>query len=292
MPHFAVIDAPSVLGLRPTGVERLPGALKAAGLLAGLNAEYAGRVEPPPYSPRRDPETLILNPDALRAYALRLAAAVAGVLRQGKFPLVLGGDCSNIIGIMLALRRAGRYGLFFIDGHADFYQPEAEPNGEVASMDLAIVSGRGPAVLTDIDGLKPLVRDDDIVAFGFRDAAQQRAYGSQDIRETAIHAFELDEVRELGAAVAAEQAAGLLRRNEIAGFWIHLDADVLDDAVMPAVDYRLPGGLSWDELSATLRVLMTTGQALGVNVGIFNPALDEDGSIARGLVSCLVSGLL
>jgi arginase len=99
-------------------------------------------------------------------------------------------------------------------------------------------------------------------------------------------------VRELGVAVAAEQAAGLLRRNEIAGFWIHLDADVLDDALMPAVDYRLPGGLSWDELSATLRVLMTTGQALGVNVGIFNPALDEDGSIARGLVSCLVAGLL
>ena len=45
-----------------------------------------------------------------------------------------------------------RDGLFFVDGHADFYQPEAEPNGEVASMDLAVVSGRGPAVLTDIDG--------------------------------------------------------------------------------------------------------------------------------------------
>ncbi len=172
MSHFAVIDAPSILGLKPNGVERLPEALKAAGLLAGLNAEYAGRVEPLPYNPRRDPETLILNPDALRAYALRLAAAVAGVLQQGKFPLVLGGDCSNIIGVMLALRRAGRYGLVFIDGHADFYQPEAEPNGEVASMDLAIVSGRGPAVLTDIDGLKPLVRDEDIVAFGYRDAEE------------------------------------------------------------------------------------------------------------------------
>jgi arginase len=48
----------------------------------------------------------------------------------------------------------------------------------------------------------------------------------------------------------------------------------------------------WDELSATLRVLMATGQAVGLNVGIFNPALDEDGTIARGLVSCLVSGLL
>jgi arginase len=291
MSHFAVLDAPSILGLRPTGVERLPEALKAAGLLTGLNAEYVGQIEPLPYNPRRNPETLILNPDALRVYSLRLAAAVAGVLWQGKFPLVLGGDCSNIIGIMLALRRAGRYGLFFIDGHADFYQPEVEPNGEVASMDLAIVSGRGPAVLTDVDGLKPLVRDEDIVAFGFRDAEQQRAYGSQDIRETAIHAFEFDEVRELGAAVAAKQAAGILRRNDVEGFWIHLDADVLDDAVMPAVDYRLPGGLSWDELSATLRVLMATGQAVGMNVGIFNPALDEDGSITLRLVSCLVAGL-
>ncbi len=291
MSHFAVIDAPSILGLRPNGVERLPEALKAAGLLAGLNAEYAGRVEPLPYNPRRDPETLILNPDTLRAYALRLAAMVAGVLQQGKFPLVLGGDCSNIIGIMLALRRAGRYGLFFIDGHADFYQPEAEPNGEVASMDLAIVSGRGPAVLTDIDGLKPLVRDEDVVAFAFRDAEQQREYGSQDIRDTVIHAFELDDVRERGVAVAAEQAAALLQRNDVEGFWIHVDADVLDDAVMPAVEYRLAGGLSWDELSATLRVLTATRQAVGMNVGIFNPAMDADGSIARGLVSCLVAGL-
>jgi arginase len=291
MPHFAVIDAPSILGLKPNGVEHLPEALKAAGLLAGLNAEYAGRVEPLPYSPQRDSETLILNPGALKTYSLRLAAAVADVLRQGKFPLVLGGDCSNIIGIMLALRRAGRYGLVFIDGHADFYQPEAEPHGEVASMDLAIVSGRGPAVLTDIDGLKPLVRDEDIVAFGFRDAEESREYGSQDIRETGIHAFELDEVRELGAAVAAEQAVGILRRNNVAGFWIHVDADVLDDAVMPAVEYHLAGGLSWDEVSRTLRVLMATGQAVGVNVGIFNPAMDADGSIARGLVSCLVAGL-
>jgi arginase len=55
---------------------------------------------------------------------VRLAATVADVLRQGKFPLVLGGDCSNIIGIMLALRRAGRYWLCFVDGHAGFYQPE------------------------------------------------------------------------------------------------------------------------------------------------------------------------
>jgi arginase len=291
MPRFAIIDAPSILGLRPTGVQRLPEALKAAGLQTSLKAEDGGLVPPPRYNPQRDPETLLLNPEGLRAYAQQLAEAVAGALRDDKFPIVLGGDCSNIIGIMLALRRLGRYGLFFIDGHADFYQPEAEPNGEVASMDLAVVSGRGPTVLTDIDGLKPLVRDEDIAAFGFRDGEQQREHGSQDIRNTAIHAFEFAEVRARGAARAVEHAVGVLRRNGVEGFWIHLDADVLDDAVMPAVDYRLPGGLGWNELSDTLRALMATGQAVGLNVGIFNPALDEDGTIARRLVSCLVAGL-
>jgi hypothetical protein len=115
----------------------------------------------------------LLNPEGLRTYALQLAEAVTGVLEQGKFPVVLGGDCSNLIGCVLALRRLGRFGLIFIDGHADFYQPEAEPNGEVASMDLAIVSGRSPDVLTDIDRLKPLVCYEDIVLFGYRDAERQ-----------------------------------------------------------------------------------------------------------------------
>ncbi|RPJ38195.1 MAG: arginase family protein [Planctomycetaceae bacterium] len=291
MPHFAIIDAPSILGLRPTGVEHLPEALKAAGLQAGLNAEYAGRVEPLPYDPQRDPRTLILNPDALRAFSLKLAGAVAGVLRQNKFPLVLGGDCSNIIGIMLTLRRAGRYGLFYIDGHSDFYQPEAEPNGEVASMGLAIVSGRGPDVITDIDGLKPLARDEDIVAFGFRDTEQQRKYGSQDIRAAGIHSFDLEQIRASGVTAAAKQAIGKLLENGLNGFWIHLDADVLNDEIMPAVDYRLAGGLEWRELSAMLKTLISSGQAVGMNVGIFNPRLDNDGSIARQFVKTLIAGL-
>jgi arginase len=213
-------------------------------------------------------------------------------LRRDRFPIVLGGDCSNLIGCTLALRRSGRFGVFFLDGHADFYQPEAEPNGEVASMDLAIVSGRGPAVLTDIEGRRPLVREEDIVAFGYRDAEQQREYGSQDIRDTAIHVFPLDEVRRGPIVASAGSAARLLQDSDVEGIWIHVDADVLDDRIMPAVDYRLPGGLSWEELSVTLRVVMETGKAVGLNLGIFNPTLDSDGAIARRLVECLVQGLM
>jgi arginase len=206
MPQFSVIDAPSILGLKPTGVETLPEALKKAGLIQGLQAGYAGRVEAPPYQPDRDSATLLLNPHSIKEFSLRLAEKVAEVRSQGRFPVVLGGDCSILIGCMVALRRSGRYGLFFIDGHADFYQPEAEPNGEVASMELAIVSGRGPEVLTDLDGLKPLVQDEDIVAFGYRDTEEQQEHNSQDIRESGITAFDVEQVRVRGSARLAQQA--------------------------------------------------------------------------------------
>lgn len=291
MAHFSVIETPSSLGLKPTGVETLPEALKNAGLIEGLQAEYAGRVEVPPYNPERDNSTLLLNPHSIKAFSVRLAEKVAQVRSKDRFPVVLGGDCSLLIGCMLALRRSGKYGLFFIDGHADFYQPQAEPNGEVASMELALVSGRGPDILADLDGLKPLVQDENIVAFGYRDQDEQRAHGSQDIRETGIHTFDLAQVRALGSATAVQQALERLQKNRLDGFWIHLDADVLDDGIMPAVDYRLPGGLQWDELSAVLRTLIASGQAVGITLTIFNPRLDPEGSIAYTFTRSIVAGL-
>ncbi len=292
MPDFAILEAPSVLGLRPTGVERLPDALRAAGLHAGLRATDAGRLPPPPYSPDRDLVTRVLNGPAIRAYSLRLADAIAPLVRAGQFPIVLGGDCSILIGGMLGLRRLGRYGLFFVDGHADFYQPEAELHGEVASMELAIVSGRGPDLLADIEGRRPLVPDADIVAFGPRDAVAAALEGSQDISEvSAIQFYDLAGVRALGVAEAATWGLRGLLRDDLAGFWIHLDADVLDDAIMPAVDYRLPDGLSPAELSALLRTLLTSGRAVGMTITIFNPALDPDGAIARRFVASLLAGL-
>jgi arginase len=60
---------------------------------------------------------------------------------------------------------------------------------------------------------------------------------------------------------------------------------------MPAVDYRLPDGLSWDELSAVLRLAMASPRAVGLEITIFNPTLDPDGRIALHLVDALVAGL-
>jgi arginase len=288
---YAIVEAPSHLGLRAEGVEALPQALLGAGLAERLGARRAGGPAAPAYDPQIDPETGMLNPGALRDYSPRLADAVGAVLGRDEIPIVLGGDCSILLGSALALRRRGRYGLLFLDGHADFYQPEAEPTGEAASMDLALVTGRGPEIVTNLEGRCPLVRDEDTVVFAFRDAEQAAAEGSQPLPPTLL-AIDLGTVRERGVEQAAGEAlAHLAREDGGTGFWIHLDADVLDDAIMPAVDYRLLDGLSWDELSGVLRVAMASPRAVGLEITIFNPTLDRDGLIARGLVDALVAGL-
>jgi arginase len=282
---YAILEAPSSLGLVSDGVEALPDRLLELGLADRIDARRAGRLDVPPKNPKPDPETLTLNAQAIAAWSPRLADAVEAVLDRGEFPVVLGGDCTILLGSMLALKRRG-YGLLFIDGHADFFQPEAEPNSEGASMDLAFVTGYGPALLTDIEGRRPLVRAEDAVAFGFRDHEDQTKFGSQPLPKK-LPAYDLHAVRRLGVEAAAQTAVGHLTRAGLEGFFIHLDADCLDDSLMPAVDFRVSGGLSRQELETVLRIAFASGRAVGLEVTIYNPRLDQDGSAGRTLVEVL-----
>jgi arginase len=297
---LAIIDVPSNLGLRPSGVEQLPGALRRAGLAERLRARHTGQVEPSAaYDAIRDPETKLLNGPGLRDTAHALADAVATVIARGEVPVVLAGDCSVVLGGLLGLRRAARHetrgtraGLLFVDGHVDFYQPDASPTGEVADMDLALATGRGPDLLARLDAVGPLVRDEDVAAVGARDADERDNAGSQDVRATGIHLFELDALRRRGMAAVAADALAVVTRPELeAGFWLHLDADVLDDAVMPAVDYRQPGGLAPAELVMLLSAARRTERLAGLSVAIYNPMLDPQGKAAAVLVDCLGAGI-
>jgi arginase len=294
MPRYAIVEAPSALGHVPEhlGVERAPEVLLRAGLADGLAARRAGRVPAEGYSPVRDSETKIMNPRQLSGYSSRLADAVAAVLDAGEFPVVLGGDCSILLGTMLALRRRGRYGLLYIDGDADFYQPEVNPlSGAASASDLAFATGRGPAIVCDIEGRRPLVRDDDVAVFACRDAADRERRGCQPLPADLL-VVDRDRIRQLGAAAAAGEAVAFLTRADgPEGFWVHLDADAFDETLMHAVDDPRPDGLMWDDVAAALGVATATGRAVGLQVAIYNPDIDADGSNGRGLATTVRKAL-
>jgi arginase len=286
-----IISAPSILGLKPGGVEKLPESLLANDLLEKLNCEKPVLSIPSlnsQYSFERDTETNCLNAGSIRDFSLALNDEVTKSLEHSNFSLVLGGDCSILIGIMPALKQNGNYGLIYCDAHADFYQPEKSVTGEVADMNLAILTGRGPDILTDINQQQPYVSDEHVIHIGQRDGEETRKYGSQDIKNTGIKCFDLEYIINAGLADTMPKIFREMSAMDVKGFWIHFDTDVLADKENPAVDYRLPDGLSFVECGFLLEDLLATNRIVGMSVTIFNPDLDNDeGKIAQQLTQLI-----
>ena len=121
------------------GEQLAPAALRAAGLAALTDVDL-GDAACAITSTERDEHTGVLAlADTVRA-ARALADALESGLRDlpGRRPLVVGGDCSILLGILPALiRQVGDVGLWFLDGHPDYLDGRTSETGETADMDLA-----------------------------------------------------------------------------------------------------------------------------------------------------------
>ncbi len=302
--EISIISAPVSLGLRPgakgqePGAWRAPEVLLAAGLAEKVGARQRIALARPPYHFDERPGTRIRNGDTLRKLLLELGDAVQAELIAGRFPLVLGGDCSVMLGCLYGARRAGGRGLVHVDGHSDFFHPGNYDTqarlGSAAGMDLALATGRGEEILTrwpDLDG--PLVADEDAVQAGERDA--ERAdyddyYG--DIVRTAITRLTIQQIRREGLARTAERIIARLAERRLDRAWVHVDLDVLDEKIMDAVDSPGRPGFDFVELSTLLRALIGSGRVIGLDVCIYDPDLDPGHRFARPIVQCLADALV
>lgn len=291
--NVALLDAPTNLGLRPPeagavpGCYKLPWALRDQGLLDALTAQDAGAVVPPRYRAEWQPSDGDRNGSAIASYAVMLADRVSGLLDHQRFPVVLGGDCSVLIGNMLALKRRGRFGLAFFDAHSDFRHPgNAEAIGAAAGEDLAIVTGRGDERLIDLQNTGPYVRDQDIHLVGVRAKDEHL----DEVRAKGMRVTSSDRLELASPETVASEALRTVTRSTD-GFWIHLDMDVVDAGEMPAVDCPEPNGPSLQTISDILRHLVASPDCVGMEVTIFDPDLDESGVLARRVVDALANAI-
>jgi arginase len=289
--HLAVLDAPSNLGLKPPspgkepGVKNMPGVLRAHGILQRLRAEDAGIVVPGSYTSAVDPAIGVRNAKEIRDYSLLLADRIGELLGHGRFPVVLGGDCSILLGSGLALRKRGRYGLLFVDGHTDLLTPSISQTGGAAGMDLALATGIGPELLTDIEGRKPYIRPEDTTLCGYRRPVPGDK--SAAIPQPPMAAFPLSLIRQQGVTQSAQRVVAHLESAPTKGFWVHVDMDVLATKWMSAVDSPEPGGMTPHELSTVLKAAVKSERCIGMELTIYDPTLDPSGSGADLIVNML-----
>lgn len=220
LPDVVVVDGPSNLGLRPPaagtvpGCYKLAGALRDQGFLQRIGAADAGCVTPPRYD-RGDwkPGDGVFNAGAMAGYSVKLADRIGRLLAEGNFVVLLGGECSNLLGPALALKRRGRYGVVYLDGHSDLRTVDNDEYvGAAGGEALALVTGRGQDGLTDLEGLKPYIRDTDAVMLGYR---EDEAY-LETLREAGIRHWSALDVIDSPADVRREDALSFLRNLELA----------------------------------------------------------------------------
>ena len=226
--------------------------------------------------------------DTVRA-AHALAEALEGGLRglPGRRPLVVGGDCSILLGILPALRRqVGAAGLWFLDGHPDYLDGRTSDTGETADMDLAVLTGDGAEPLTTLAGPPPMVPASDVVLIGHRTAGLDES-SAEEVARLPAGLRRIDAATAVGDPSGAGHRAASWLEDSGRGAWLHVDLDVLDPASLPAVTYPQPNGPDWDQLAAVVEPLGRSPRLLGVSIADFRPDLDPTGELAARIVDVL-----
>ncbi|MBT8357265.1 MAG: arginase family protein [Deltaproteobacteria bacterium] len=213
-----------------------------------------------------------------------LSIKLGTILDNEAFPLLLGGDCSMLVGIFSAFaQRDIEVGLILLDAHADFHSPESSTSGDPADMELAILTGRGPGKITRIAGKYPLLKDEDVLVYGIRAWDQ--------IADSNIRVYDMKRMIESGMKHAVEQGLENFTRRSLPS-WLHFDVDVLDPEFMPVM-FPEPGGLNLEEIQNFLNLVWNSRQTevKGLSIACYHPRLDTDGNAGKQLAT-LISEVL
>jgi arginase len=278
-----VIGVPMDLGADRRGVDMGPSAIRYARLSEGLASlgiattlDHGNLVVPVPESASIADQHAKYLPIIL-AVCEDLANVVERVVREGGFPIVLGGDHSIAIGTLAGLYRARQRqpGLIWIDAHGDINTPLTSPSGNVHGMPLAI-SLEEHAVAAERTVLVGLRDVDD---------GEKRA-----IREFGVRSYTMTDIDRLGMERVIDEAI------EIAGtdprsVHVSFDMDGIDPSEAPGVGTPVRGGITYREAHLAMEVLAASGVVGSLEITEINPILDEHNRTARLAVELILSAL-
>jgi arginase len=277
---------------RPRNQALAAAALRAAGLLDAFPGHRLSAVDEldglPPPERRRGAGTGLINEPALLAMTELLNRRVRTALRDGCFPVVYGGDCATLFGIVSGLRDHGdAFGLLFVDGHEDTMPLDVSEDGEAANAEIGLLLGLTGRLLTGplADAL-PALAPEQLSVLGPRDEDWRRRFNVGSLKDLGIWLAALDDVRADPPSRGAAAVQHLVSTAD--RWWMHVDLDVLDPVEFGAQglpDFPdEPGGLTWSELTTMLTAAIEQEGCIGLSLAIYDPDQDPAGRDAQRIV--------
>ncbi len=287
----SILGMPMWLGQTKFGTNLGPSTMRTAGLAdrlrqLGLTVEDEGNVPVGFAGQFKTVGESSKNVKTIAKSSERLAAKVSDILKQERFPLVLGGDHSIAIGSLAGVASQVKdLGVIWYDAHADMNTPETSPSGNVHGMPLAASMGLGNRELVNVGGFREKVKAENIVLIGARDIDPGEA---ALIKERNIRLYDPSDVRRLGIARVIEESVEFLAQK-CDGIHLSFDVDGIDPLEIPGVGTPVPDGISYRDSLLAVQMLGRCAKLVSAEFVEVNPLLEQGDATARLTVDLIAA---
>jgi arginase len=191
-----------------------------------------------------------------RGCLLEAGGQVDDALRSGRAPVLLAGDCSICMTTLPAvLRNRPEAKILWLDAHGDFNTPDTTASNFLGGMCLGAACGYWAS------GLEDTIPAERVVMAGVRDLDKEEAVLLESSPVTVIGAS-------LETLVYTQNAL------DRAPVYVHLDFDVIDPAVMPAL-FPADGGMAPEKVYDLLEAVAGECEVIGFEATAFDAPEDE-----------------
>ncbi|MEX2220651.1 MAG: arginase family protein [Candidatus Rokuibacteriota bacterium] len=278
---YHVLGVPLRSGSLYPGSENDAQAYREVGLLARLQAAGCaarddGDVAIPSYLPHHAIPPIRSWPGPRIAWDC-VSERIAPLLQQpGHVPLLIGCDCSVVVGTTQALMRAtDDVHVLYVDGDFDDAAPDAAHSRSAAAAAVWLLTHAAPF------WAGPPLRPSQVTVIGASAPSLSAPAG--------LRSLSLADVRRAGPREAARQALEAIPAS--AAVLLHFDIDVLRQDDMPAAYFPHPDGLSRSEAAELLGTLLGDSRIRIIEVAEYASLRDLDQRSVNTLVDLLVAGL-
>ena len=202
----------------------------------------------------------------------RLYKAVSHSLKEGHFPIILGGDHSISAGSVSAVaHHYQNIGVIWIDAHGDWNNEESTLTGNMHGMPFSAVCGYGPNCMVDFGTKQTFVDVKHCVQIGGRDLDDAER---QRMKDAGVTVFSINAIDKMGIGNVIEQAIEIAG-NGTAGIHLSFDIDAIDPQAAPGTGTVVHSGLTVREAFLAVESLADSRKLLSIDMVEVNPILDE-----------------
>ena len=295
--RIRIVGVPMDLGAGRRGVDMGPSALRIAGISERLreighvvfdDGDIPVKV---PESQEIDNPKLKYLPEIVRVSTI-LSHKIEGIMEQGEFPLVLGGDHSIAMGTISGLssyarKHELRFGVIWVDAHADMNTRETSPSGNIHGMPFAAVLGEGVTELTTIGGDFRKVDPQNAVLIGVRNIDRAE---KEIVKKTGIKYYTMADIDKYGAHRIIGKVLKEFKEN-VDLLHVSFDIDSVDPSVAAGVGTPSPGGLSYREAHLIMETIADCECMSSLEVTEVNPIFDIRNQSAEFATEIIASAL-